>query len=1403
MTTGQHPIVYLRHRLEQFRLTVRDYYDDLNLLTRNALTILLRLLVVVYFIFCALFLVLRYGVLPQIEHYKTEIAQAASQAIGRPLSFDTLEATWRGLRPTLTLTNVVVHDQRNEAALSLPRISATIAWSSLLGARLQLERLEINRPDVDIRRDADGKLYVGGIYMDTGKPDDGKGLDWVLSQGEIAIHGGRLSWLDEKRGAPELVLENVDFVLRNGWWRHRFALKASPPAAFAKPLDIRADFSHPHLAKRISDFSQWVGTLYADVRGTDLAAWKAYIDYPVELTQGQGAVRAWLAFDRARIADLTADLHLTDVSTRLRKDLQAMDLTRVNGRISLREELDGDAITAPVTAPAFGAYGHAVALTDFSFATREGLVFPNTTMTERYLPARRNQPERIELRAKVVDLRTLADFAERLPLAAGQREMFASFLPRGQLKDIAVQWQGTYPHLVSYSIKGQFIGLSMNSQAPRPAQPARGKQPAQAALPGIPGFDNLTGSIDANDKEGHFTLASSALRLNLPGYFSEPIMAFDRLDMRAGWVFDRDDQLLLQIDQMQFAQQGVSGSFAGTHKISLKEKQGDAFGEIDLTGKINEIALDKVANYLPAQTPEHLRKWLQDGLLGGKAQNLSIRLKGKLSDFPFNVAQPDGRPKGEFQVSGRIVDGRINYDPTLFAKDGKSPLWPLAEEIKGSIRFDRSRMEIRADSALTKGVQLTNVKAVVPDLMAHSTILDIDGNAAGPMQRFLDYVARSPVSEWIGDFTEDTKASGNAKLALKLHLPLASINDAKVQGALQFDNNDIVLFDGMPELKIASGKLEFSEKGFTLPPLKANFLGAQAEISGGSQGNGDILVKAAGGISADGVRKAYPLPAMQRVAKSLNGSTRYSATVFVKKHGHPEITVESSLQGLGLNFPVPLNKPAKDAMPLKLQLVGLPATGRAQAAEEIRMTLGSTLSARYERQKGNEKNAVWRVVRGGIGVNVPAPQPDSGLIANVNLRSLSLDDWNDYIDAISGDGGDSAAASAATPASAWTQYVDPDVLAVSAVELFVAGRKLDNVVVGASHQQNVWQANIDSEQASGYLTWQQSRSGRGMGRVTARLATLIIPKSAVKDVSDLLEGKKATTQQIPALDIVAENFELFGKKLGQLELQAKNSRGPIGREWLINSLKITNPDGKLDASGKWVNQNGVNQTSLNYTLDIADAGRLLDRFGYEKVLRGGRGKLNGDINWRGLPFSLDIPSLTGNLTLDIGAGQFLKVEPSAAKLLGVLSLQSIPRRLALDFRDVFAAGFAFDNVAGNATIERGVAKTDSFKMRGLAATVGMDGTVDIARETTNLHVVVIPEINADATIGLVALNPAIGIGAFLAQLFLREPLKRAFTFEYQITGPWSEPVVTKLERKTDHGAAGQSSASAITSVEGN
>jgi uncharacterized protein (TIGR02099 family) len=1352
---------------------LRAAYRYCNLASHHVLGFTIKAGLLLYFVFAVLFLVLRYAILPNIDLYKPNIELAASRALGNQVAIARVYASWRGLNPNLYLGDLRLRDKAGHQLLALPSVSATLSWWSFAALEPRFESLEINRPELDVTRTPDGVLAVAGVRIDPNKKQEGGGgANWLLRQREIVIRDGRVAWTDQLRHAPALELSNVTMVLQNGWNGHRFALKATPPGALSDPLDVRARFTHPAFGARPADVRLWRGEVYLDLRNTDLAAWKPYLDYPFDVRQGRGSLRAWLSIDRARLAGFTADLGLADVSAQLAKDAPQLDLARVSGRLAARETL------APGEGngkPTFGALGHSVSLEDFSVVTHDGLTLPPATLSETWRPAAHGQPESFEMHARQLDLAPLAAIAARMPLPQDQRELLADLAPRGRLVDVEVAWQGKLPKPSGYRVRGQVEGLGIDPLA------ARGERAA------VPGFSNLSGAIDASDRGGNLNIDANKLVLAMPAWFPDPAMPFDTFALHARWSYPQADQLLVEVDGMNFTQGALRATLSGRHLLPLKPGQGP--GSADLTASIDNFDVTRIGHYLPLVTHEGLRDWLTGALQGGVVHDAHLRLRGDLSQFPFKGDTAAERARGEFRVTGRIENGKLDYAPGHRSPDGKAPLWPLAEQIDGSLLFDRARMEIRGDTARTQGVALTNVRAVIPELGAPEMMLDIDGNAGAPLQDFLRYVAASPVLEWIGGFTEDTRATGPARLGLKLHLPLANLHDTKVQGGLQLQSNDVTLFPELPPIQAALGRIEFTEHGVNLNGIGASFLGGPLMLSGGTQRDGAILIKMAGTATADGMRKTSALPALQRLGARLSGGARFAGSVSVKDRAL-QIGLDSTLAGLGVELPVPLNKPAADTLPLHFSLSGPPTGADGVGHDDIRISLGNGVGARYVRER--QPHAAWVVKRGGIGVNVPAPEPDSGMMINVNMKSLNVDRWLAAADELAGPADSTTTGAASTPdaGGGFAQYVMPDTVAARAGELSIGERTLHDVVVGATHLPGNWQVSVDSRQVVGYVTWNEL-PGQKLGKVTARLASLNIPESSVNEVKDLLETNKSAGASIPGLDIVAERFELSNKLFGRLELVASNAQALAGREWRIERLSVNNPDGQLKANGRWLTRDGKSNTALNFTLDISDAGRLLDRLGFPGTLRHGKGQLSGDISWAGLPYSLDIPSLSGQIQMKVEDGQFLKQDPGAAKLLGVLSLQMLPRILKLDFHDVFSEGLAFDGITANAMITRGVVHTDNLKMHGVQATVLMDGSADIANETTNLHVVVIPEFNlgtSSLVYGL-AVNPVIGIGSFLAQLFLRAPVMKALTYHMQVTGPWKSPTITKLENPAANPAA--------------
>jgi uncharacterized protein YhdP len=458
----------------------------------------------------------------------------------------------------------------------------------------------------------------------------------------------------------------------------------------------------------------------------------------------------------------------------------------------------------------------------------------------------------------------------------------------------------------------------------------------------------------------------------------------------------------------------------------------------------------------------------------------------------------------------------------------------------------------------------------------------------------------------------------------------------------------------------------------------------------------------------------------------------------------------------------------------------------------LALDLGRLVSVVYQRDLST---STPRVLRGSIGVGLATDEsvvmPLNGVGANVSLATLNVDAWRGVLTQAAGlpaIGSSMPSTQAQTDAA--LSYL-PTSVAVRAQELTVGGRKLNQLVIGGSRDGAVWRANLDARQLNGYLEYRPS-SDTEAGRVYARLSRLVIEPGAVSEVESLLGEQPAS---IPALDIVVDDFELRGKRLGRVEVEALNrgadqaSRDGGVREWRLNKFNLINPEARLMASGNWASTNAQSasparrRTVMNFKLDISDAGELLSRLGMKDVVRKGNGKLEGHVAWLGSPITLDYPSMNGAFSVNVENGQFLKADPGIAKLLGVLSLQSLPRRLTLDFRDVFTEGFAFDFLRGDVRIAKGIAITNNLQMKGVNAAVLMDGQANIARETQDVKVVVVPEINA-GTASLIAgvINPAVGLGTFLAQMFLRRPLIEAATQELHVDGSWADPRVTKVER---------------------
>ncbi len=319
---------------------------------------------------------------------------------------------------------------------------------------------------------------------------------------------------------------------------------------------------------------------------------------------------------------------------------------------------------------------------------------------------------------------------------------------------------------------------------------------------------------------------------------------------------------------------------------------------------------------------------------------------------------------------------------------------------------------------------------------------------------------------------------------------------------------------------------------------------------------------------------------------------------------------------------------------------------------------------------------------------------------------------------------------------------------------------------------------IDAQEMLGNVEWQDEDNGK----IIARLKRLSIPNSLSATTEAENTGpKKEFRKQLkiyPALDIVADNFELGTKKLGALALNAFEN----GEDWVIQKLNITNADSTLGVQGNWHNWTRNPNTSLTVSLKTNDIGKTFVRFGQPDVIKGGEAKMNGQLNWAGSPHEFDVTRLKGNLTFEATKGQILKVQPGVGRLLGLVTLQSLPRRLTLDFRDLFSDGFAFDKISATAKIDSGVLRSDDFFMTGPAAEASIKGETNLKAETQNLKVKVTPHVSDSLSLAALVGGPIVGAAAFVAQKILKDPFNKIASSEYVITGTWDNPIEANAEK---------------------
>lgn len=879
---------------------------------------------------------------------------------------------------------------------------------------------------------------------------------------------------------------------------------------------------------------------------------------------------------------------------------------------------------------------------------------------------------------------------------------------------------------------------------------------------GWPGFSGMGGSVDMNQTGGSVTLAARDASVDFTPLFRSPMHA-DSLDLTAKLTHDASGWLAATRDFK------VANPDAAGHGSASMQFPADASApRLDLEAVVDRGDAKNKSVYFPVGImPKDVVHWLDTAIVGGTVQSGSVSIHGKTSDFPY------ANGKGVFDIRFHLLHGELDY------ADG----WPAVKDLDADVRFLDQGLQAHANSGKIAGDNITDAKARFADL--GTGVLEIDGNAKGDASNALDFLRSVALRKFLGDYLDGLEASGPTSTNLHLVLPVEDLDKFELHGMTGLQGTSFkpkgvsgVMVDHL------QGALSFDRKGLSTRGVDGRFLGGPVHvvIQPGKGKQSDITEFMAQG-SADGVAIAAlfkPVPtdwlqgaANWRMEGRVPNAPATSTSGF-------SLTLRSDLQGMEVKLPAPLAKDADDALPLSFSIRLVDSDTLTTTA-----TYGDEIQAKLDYQR---KGEAWSFDRGDLhlGDGAATLPATPGFMLTGELDEFSWDDWKHFVPANAAaapaDGSVPPSGGASLPAA--VQGAD---ITVGTFQAY--GQSMDDLHLVLSRATDGWQAHLDSASVAGTLSLPSTVDADHPLKLDMDRLLLTKPAQAAPTAGSAAAPVVAATTQaaistpqydprrIPALQFSGKRLEYGDLKLGNASFTLK----PLQDGVALEDLKVDADSFGITGDGTWTTTPaGTQRSSLNMDVKSRDVGKSMQALGYAPAITGSKGEVNAVLNWQDSPFGDLVHTLDGTIYVKLQDGQIVDVQPGAGRVFGLLSLNALPRRILLNFSDVFSKGFGYDTIEGNFTLQNGDAYTKDMQVKGPAAKISLVGRTGLAKRDFDEALIV--DANVSSTLPVVgALAAGVGVGAvvFLLTEIFQKPLTAAGQSQYHLTGTWDNPVLTK------------------------
>jgi uncharacterized protein (TIGR02099 family) len=877
----------------------------------------------------------------------------------------------------------------------------------------------------------------------------------------------------------------------------------------------------------------------------------------------------------------------------------------------------------------------------------------------------------------------------------------------------------------------------------------------------IPGVNGLDASLEWADGQGTLMLDSNALRVAIPTLFLEEFH-FDRL--RARLLLGRDE-VAWHLETRDFYVENQDAALEGRGRIEF-----GAAPHLDMAVRFLRADGRQLARYLPVHRfPARTYRWLVESIRSATVTEGGMVFRGHPKHFPFADSQ------GVFDLWAVVEDGLLDYRPD----------WPVAEGLSGTLHFHNAGFRAEQASGRILDSEVSDTTVVIGNMLREPEV-EIRGQARGPVQDLSTYLVQSGIGRGFLPYLAGVQPRGSSVLDLDLLIPLHRAGPARTRaaGRLGLEDAALELPEGRLTLEDITGEIRFDpESGIRGQEVRTKIHGEPVLLNLQRDAAGPAMR-----IHAQGRQPLAPWVGERAAARlAAQGNARWDAEIVVDEAGDSRLELASNLEGMQLDWPAPLAKTRGTRRPLR---VSWPLQSEGEAIARVRFD--QVLEADIRVGPGRA-GVVGEVRALALNLGRPPPRmpalPERGIDLRARLDSVDVEAWLEAVRVL-------AAETVPIDAAAGLELVRADIEAVDSLRW--GGRILPGGRLrferGADGQRLV----LDSEWVRGdavltALAAEDLRAG-GRGHWQVDLAQLHLDQWETSDVRSgpsrpLAQDEFADPRSWPGLDLRIADLRLGNLHLADVALVLRPSTDGLE----LRELRLRAPQGDVSllGDGHWeMSPDGVAQTRIRVEATGTDWGSALNSMGVSPAMQGASGSARARLDWAGPLFVPDIAGLGGTVDIDLAEGRLHEVEPGAGRVLGLVSLDVIPRRLRLDFRDVYTQGLAFDQMVGEAVIEGGNLLLPELRIASPSAVVRVSGRTGLVARDFDQSIVVVPRLRSTLPIvGALLGGPVTGAVVLLVEraLGIGDQMEEAARVEYFVTGPWSDPEI-RARVNTEQGA---------------